>query len=382
MSRQSICLLGLCIAGAFLTGGSAVQAKYKVLHSFGGSDGVYPFASLVADNKGSLYGTTYYGGVLDNGVVFKVDTASGSVSTVYVFNGGLDGARPEGSVLLDNSGNLYGTTDDGGYGRHGGGTLYRIGADGTESVLHAFRHKGTSPRSGLVTDEKGNLYGTTNEGGASSFGTAFKFTPAGKEISLHDFSDGDDGGRPIAGMVRDALGNLYGTTAYGGAFGSGTVFKLVPDGTETVLHSFDSTEGSPAFVTLIMDTDGNLYGTTGGNSPEGICGTVFKLAPDGTETILYAFAGHGDGCVPISGVIADAHRNLYGTTGSGGAYGEGTVFKLSRDGSETILHSFRGKRGDGSSPYGSLVRDKDGNLFGTTVGGGDYGRGTVFEISH
>src|ERR1017187_2524690 len=258
----------------------------------------------------------------------------------------------------------------------------------TFTVLFSFNGgDGASPQAGLIMDAQGNLYGTTWAGGVG-WGTGFKLDPSGKETVLHSFTDNfSDGASPFGSVIMDAAGNLYGTTYVGGGHGYGTVFKLEPSGTETVLHSFtDGADGSLPSGNLIMDADGNLYGVAdyGGNSscsnvghPSG-CGTVFKLAPSGTLTVLYSFTGGSDGADPSGGLIMDATGNLYGTTWGGGAYGYGTVFKLDSSGKETVLHSFQSS--DGSGPSSGLIMDAKGNLYGTTYSGGAYGKGTVFKL--
>ena len=228
---------------------------------------------------------------------------------------------------------------------------------------------GAQPVAGLIMDAAGNLYGTTRIGGAGvdcggpSCGVVFKLAPDGTQTVLYSFcpqSGCADGAGPRAGLLMDAAGNLYGTTFSGGAQGSGVVFKLAPDGTETVLYSFCSqancTDGLQPFAGLIMDAAGNLYGTTkvGGTGGTGGAfgqGVVFKLAPDGTQTVLYSFCSQAnctDGSTPLAGLIMDAAGNLYGTTVTGGGTpnpdlpppSTGVVFALAPDGTETVLYSF------------------------------------------
>jgi len=253
-------------------------------------------------------------------------------------------------------------------------------------VLHSFAGHpgdGANPEAGLVRDAQGNLYGTTLTGGSGGpelcsgvggCGTVFKLDTTSKETVLYSFTGVPDGEEPDAGLVRDAQGNLYGTTYNGGASNLGTVFELDTTGKETVLHSFTGTggDGSEPYGGLVLDAQGNLYGTTsfGGASGDG---TVFELDTAGKETVLYSFTGTGgDGAYP-SGLVRDAQGNLYGTTYGGGASGFGTVFKLDTAGKETVLYSFTGTGGDGAYPSGlvRLVRDAQGNLYGTTYEGGD-----------
>jgi uncharacterized repeat protein (TIGR03803 family) len=237
----------------------------------------------------------------------------------------------------------------------------------TFTVLHSFKGgtDGESPYGGVVRDTAGNLYGTTAQGGAFSNGTVFKLDTTGKETVLYSFTGGADGAIPLAGLIRDAAGNLYGTTEVGGdltcnsGIGCGTVFKLHTTGKETVLHSFTGNpDGASPFAGVIRDAAGNLYGTT----PKGGAlnsGTVFKLDTTGKETVLYSFAGGADGSYPDAAVIRDAAGNLYGNTFFGGTYNFGTVFKLDSTGKETVLYRFR-KPTNGLYPVG-VIQDKAGN---------------------
>src|ERR1035438_8071215 len=248
----------------------------------------------------------------------------------------------------------------------------------TFSVPHSFTGPpdGGIPYAGVVWDAQGNLYGTTSGGGASAYGTVFKLDTTGNETVLYSFTGtGTDGLDPQGNLMRDAKGNLYGTTVQGGVGctaedGCGTVFKLDTAGKETVLHDFTgSPDGSSSFSGLVRDTQGNLYGTTaagGDNACKNGCGIVFKLDATDHETVLYSFTGGTDGGSPQGNLVRDAQGNLYGTSG-GGASGYGTVFKLDASGKETVLYGFTGAtKGDGAYPSGSLVRDAQGNLYGTT----------------
>ena len=318
------------------------SGKETVLHSFTTSpDGYFPNASLVRDAAGNLYGTTYYGGAQTYGTIFKVDK-SDKETVLFSFND-TDGAHPQGGLVMDTSGNFYGTTvygDDANCGQQGCGVVFKLDAAGNETALHAFiGPDGSSPFGTLVLDGSGNLYGTTQEGGTGSCpgyycGTVFRMEPNGNETVLHNFRDVEgDGSFPQAGLVRDAKGNLYGTTYYGGGSDVGTVFKVTSKGKETVLHNFSGAPGGAyPYANLVLDSKGNLYGTTfqGGPSNDGI---VFKIAPSGKETTLHAFSG-SDGAYPEAGLLLDKKGNFYGTTTEGGdfscnrPYGCGVVFKL------------------------------------------------------
>jgi uncharacterized repeat protein (TIGR03803 family) len=285
-----------------------------VLHSFtGGADGAYPYyAGLVQDAAGNLYGTAREGGATSTcdppygcGVVFKL-TPSGTETVLYSFTGGADGGYPFAALIRDSSGNLYGTTSAGGRVnrlclRGTCGVVFKLSATGTETILHSFTRgfDGAEPYAGLTQDAAGNLYGTTSDGGASGLGVVFELVrcssvAAGYEFKvLHTFTGVVDGAFPIGGLVRDASGGLYGTTSGGGessACGTlsetcGVVFRLSPTGTETVLHNFAGVDGGKPWAGLIQDAAGNLYGTTlvGGPGSSscgfGTCGVVFKLTP-------------------------------------------------------------------------------------------------------
>jgi uncharacterized repeat protein (TIGR03803 family) len=255
----------------------------------------------------------------------------------------------------------------------------------TESVLYSFTgqpNDGANPIAGLV-DVDGNLYGTTESGGTDGYGTVFVINPTnGDETVLYSFTDTKgDGAYPEAGLVMDSSGTLYGTTLGGGTSGDGTVFEINPtNGDETVLYSFNGTDGAYP-VAGLLDVGGNLYGTTGSGGTSRY-GTVFEINPTTeVETVLYSFTGGNDGGNPIAGLV-DVDGTLYGTTESGGTSGDGTVFEINPStGEETVLHSFPATNGDGAHPEAGLVMGTNGNLYGTTVSGGAYGYGTVFEIN-
>ncbi len=301
-------------------------------------------------------------------------------TVLHTFTGRGDGEEPSG-VVRDDKGNLYGSTFRGG--AFDLGTLFQLDKTGEEIILHSFTGgDGLWPSSGLVRDPAGNLYGTTYYGGTSEgggchygCGTVFKLDNTGKETVLWAFSGGTDGGTPLAGVIRDKTGNLYGTTLLGG-HGFGVVFKLSKTGKQTIIHSFTGGEDAYPTAGLIRDAAGNLYSTA---SSVGCCGIVFKLDKNGKETVLYRFRGGSDGNYPIAGLVRDAEGNLYGTTVLGGnlscgpsGQGCGVVFKLYKTGKETVLHTFVGYPTDGAFPKG-MVRDPEGNLYGTTEQGGEVG---------
>src|SRR6266481_1049198 len=304
-----------------------------------------------------------------------------------------DGSNPRADLVMDTAGNLYGTTLYGG--TSGVGTVFELSPNGTETLLHSFCvlaacADGYHPRAGLIMDTKGNLYGTSFDGGAYDAGAVFELSPSGTETVLHSFCQQTgcpDGYYPQAGLVMDTNGNLYGTTLYNGAYGGGTVFKISSDGTATTFYNFCTATGCKngryPQAGLILDTNGNLYGTTYGGGAYGK-GTVFELSPSGAETVLHSFCartGCSDGSHPRADLVMDTAGDLYGTTYYGGTNSVGTVFKLSPNGTETVLHTFAANGSDGTHPYAGLVMDAMGNLYGTTYSGGANGYGTVFKVT-
>jgi len=384
---------GLLFIAAAPLGGAQAQT-YQLLYSFPGKkNGANPFdSSLAQDSSGNLYGTTFVGNRhIDGGILFKV-TPGGSESVLVRFDGS-NGFGPEAGVIIDGAGNLYGTTDSGG--AYDLGTVFEYTAGGTESVLYSFAggSDGQDPQGGLTMDGSGNLYGTTSSGGATGNGAVFKLAPNGSESVIYSFAGGSDGSYPYAsGVTFDASGNLYGTTylggnsGCGGGYGCGTVFKITPAGTESVLHAFagGTGDGANPWSGVILDSAGNIYGTTsaGGKWNDGI---AFKLAPDGTEKILHGFHGK-EGSELVAPLTMDPGGNFYGAAAHGGSKGCpsgcGVVFELNSHGAETVLYSFAGRHaGDGSGPLGALLLDSAGNLYGTTDAGGTRNVGTVFEIA-
>jgi len=395
----------------------AAAPKLQTLYSFaGGTDGWAPWASLVSDGAGNLYGTTRYGGsdvdclntgLTGCGTVFKLSPPSKKggawkETVLYRFSGA-DGVFPAAGLVRDQAGNLYGTTYEGGtfngvcsnaFIDFGCGVVFELspqaGGTWTENVLYAFtgQSDGGFPLANLVFDASGNLYGTTQAGGdylGCGCGTVFELSPNGSqgwiETVLYQFQSGFDGAFPMAGVIFDQTGNLYGTTEAGGTMGPGTVFELMPPQTqggtwtENILYSF-SASGEP-YGGVIFDKAGNLYGTT--SWPKG---NVFELTPSAgvwTETTLYAF-GSTHISMPLAGVILDSVGNLYGTA-IGGDFCGG-VFRLqphSGSWNEAELDFFTSHNGP-CSPAAALTFGKFGGVYGTTTGGGTGNLGAVFAI--
>ena len=359
-----------------------------VLHTFTrGTDGNQPYlAGVILDARGNLYGTTAFNGAGGQGAVYKLDP-SGNATVVYAFPGDTDGQYPyNNGVILGSDGQLYGTTALGG--QSGGGVVYQLNGGGRhETVLYSFATFTSNgfdrPSGGVIRDPAGNLYGTTFIGQADvgyGFGVVYKVDTAGHARVLHNFTNGADGGNPYGGVTLDSKGNLYGTASGGGASGAGVVFKIDKSGNEIVLYSFTGgADGGYPFGSVIIDSKGNLYSTTQGGGASG-AGVVFKIDKSGNETVLYSFTGGADGGYPLGGVIRDSAGNLYGTTNGGGASGAGVVYKIDASGNETALYSFTGGADGGYPLWVVLARDLAGNLYGTTAGGGTASAGVVFKV--
>jgi uncharacterized repeat protein (TIGR03803 family) len=390
------------------------STNYKIVYSFrGGSDGANPGAGLI-NVGGTLYGTTVRGGTdscRDSegsgcGTVYSV-TRDGAENVLHDFSGGSDGRTPHAG-LIDVGSTLYGTTDEGGdsacYPYRSGynakcGTVFSITLSGTEKVLHSFAGDpdGAYPDAGLV-DVNGTLYGTTYLGGSEecyhvtypfSCGTVFSITTAGNEKVLHSFGGSADAAYEPSGPLLDVKGTLYGTTIYGGEHGYGTVFSITTGGALKTLHSFGAgSDGRIPYAGLI-DVKGTLYGTTSGGgayscSTGETCGTVFSITLGGREKVLYSFRDRADGARPITPLI-ELNGKLYGTTTFGRQKscdyydcGDGTVFSITLDGTEKVLHYF-GAKGDGAQPRAGLI-NVNGTLYGTTWYGGTANAGTVFAL--
>jgi uncharacterized repeat protein (TIGR03803 family) len=417
---------------AAITFSLAVRAQAQtesVLLSFSGSGGANPSSTLIFDSSGHLYGTTRAGGNLADceglgcGVVFKVTHTSGGTwkeTVIHNFTGGRDGSTPQAGLVQDSAGNLYGTTEYGG----GAcsfeptikcGVAFELspgtGGGWKETVLHVFTGgvDGGNPAGGLILDSAGNAYGVTNDGGDASVcvvdgrtgcGVVFRLSPlvggGWKETVLYTFTDASDGANPAGNLTLDATGNLYGVAGFGSS-GYGVVYELSPTSTapwtQSLLHTFTGApDGAYPAAGLAFDPAGNLYGTTysGGNGGGIGSGIVFQLSPSGgswSETILYNFDLVPNGASPLDGVTLDASGNLYGTTSGGGPskHEYGVVFEVSPGSggtwTEKTLYDFRAGTGDGQYPYGGLVLDAAGNLYGTTNAGGSALEGSVFEIT-
>jgi len=368
----------------------------KVLHQFNvgqAGEGRLPHGKLLRDATGNLYGTTLDGGSNGAGSVFKLDPA-GQETILLDFDTLVSGDSPDTPLVQDEAGNLFGEVQVGGPG-NAGGVLFELPAEGGFDALHVFARGKNSPvipTGGIFRDQSGNIFGTTIGGGHTctvACGTIFRLNPGGKLRLLYKFTGGADGGSPFGPLVRDAEGNFYGVARDGGdlscpdpfiaGLGCGTVFKLAPDGSFTVLHTFKGRrDGSAPQPGLLLDADGNLFGATlmGGHVDEG---TVFEITKEGKYTVLHRFLRR-EGTNPNGGLVQDEFGNLYGTALSSGRHNLGTIFELTPGGELTVLHNF--KLTTGGQPAAGLIRDEAGNLYGTTSGFGDGNiQGMVFELS-
>jgi len=377
---SNVAILSMSFAAA---ANSAHAQTETVLHSFAGiPDGSAAYARVTLAPGGKLYGTTSLGGTNGYGSVFKV-TTKGAEYVLYSFSGFPDGAYPAfAPVAIDKAGNLYGTTYQGGTSNNG--TVFKVTPSGMETILYNFAGgvDGYNPNSGVILDKSGNLYGTTVSGGANGYGTVFTVSPSGIKSVLYSFAGGTDGCFPYAAGLFLKKNILYGATQNCGANGYGTVYSVTLSGSETVLHSFanDGIDGTFPIAGVVLDSANNIYGTTetGGTNN---AGTVYKISRTGTESVVHSFAGApNDGANPYgAGVILDKPGNIYGTTNAGGTANVGTVFKMNSSGAVTILHNFTPDGVDGYSPTAGVAL-KNNIVYGTTLSGGASTAGTVFKI--
>jgi uncharacterized repeat protein (TIGR03803 family) len=373
--------------GTTSQGGYGIGSVFRIstsgtvtnLHAFIGSDGASPQGGLVVAGNGNLYGTTPIQGASNSGTAFVI-TTGGSFALLHSFAGGLDAGVAYGGLVQGGDGNLYGTTFDGGASTYG--SVFRISTGGAFARLYSFTggNDGHGPEAGLARGNDGNLYGTTQSGGAYGGGVVFRVSTNGAFTRLYSFTGGADGDSPRAGLVAASDGRLYGTTYYGGTNSDGAIFRITTGGSFARLYSFTGgSDGSNPSASLLQAGDGNVYGTTSGGGTNGH-GTIFRLSTSGTFSLIYTFSGGTDAAGPYAGLMQAGDGNLYGTAYSGGAYGHGAIFRVTTNGSFSLRYSFNGGN-DGENPYGNLIQGNDSNLYGTTYGNlSPGGYGTVFRF--
>lgn len=387
--RMTVLLAVFCAATAV----AAPAQTFTPLTDLNGSDGSIPnYNGLVQGTDGNFYGTAFDGGTFGRGSVYKV--ADGTLSMVYAFCSRVqcpDGSQPEAPLILGADGNFYGTT--GGGGATNFGTVFKLTSSGTLTTLYSFCpaagcNDGTLPVGPLVLGFDGNIYGTTAGGGAPGRGTIFKITPSGTLTTVHTFCsqlDCVDGAGPF-GLVLARDGSMYGTTGSGGTKETGTIYRFTPAGEFKSLYSFCSlakcADGSFPFGHLVVTASGTIYGTTGGGGSGLDGGTVFELTPDGTLTTLFNFCMAQtclEGAYPQSGLIQATDGKLYGAGDEGGFNNRGTLFRMTTAGTLIRLHSFHAT--DGAYPLSPLIQGTDGNIYGTTANGGPTDRKVCPEAS-
>ncbi len=396
LKSVSYCCVLATISLCFTPIAFAQTYAFKTLYSFkdNGKDPSLAGTSLIVDAAGNLYGTSSWGGNdyrdcgFGCGTVFRV-TKSGVLSVLHSFGAPPDGEIPTASLFRDAKGNLFGSTSRGG--SAGCGIIFQITPSGAEKILYSFTcgTDGFQP-SAVVLDSAGNIYGTSNDTAVGGIGLVFKINSGNTFRVLHNFcslANCADGQNPLGGLTLDKSGNLYGITSLGGVNSVGTLFKVTPEGVETVLHDFGATPGDgmiPAYK-LNRDQKGNLYSVTihgGINDPdfESKGGALFEQSVSGgPDKVLYSFCSVlncTDGFSPVGPVARDSAGNYYGSALGGLISGTDVIWEVTASGEETVLHRF-GKFVLASG----LVVDSAGNLYGTTAGGGTHGLGSVFKLT-
>jgi uncharacterized repeat protein (TIGR03803 family) len=373
MRRLRLAKLVLTLAATIA---SASAQTYKVLHNFGSTGPANPvWSGVIAQGRdGNLYSGTP--GNAD-GFVFKI-TPSGTLSVVVPSG---TGGAPQGGLTLSTDGNFYGTNFGCSVG--GKGTIFKTTASGAVTTLHTFAGgiDGECPTAPPIRGVDGNFYGTATQGGSDGFGTVYRITPSGTFTILHSFVDATDAASPKAPLVQGIDGNFYGTTEAGSPDNVGNVFKVTPTGTFKTLFDFEFTHGANPFAPLIQGSDGNFYGTAkvGGANGRGV---VFKITPSGAITVLHSFNGSTDGAAPVGGLVQATDGNLYGTTSMAtGTSGCGNIFRVSPSGSNfATLHAFPADGSGGCSPQVTLTQHTNGILYGDTNTGGTSNHGVLFSL--
>lgn len=376
-------LIGLTSNGGPEGGGTAFSIKstgadFSIIKGFA-DWGKAPNGDLLADTDGSFYGMTNINGTYNGGAIFKM-SSTGTITILKQFNSAADGASPYGELIKGTDGNFYGMTGAGGPNSYG--TIFSLTPAGVYTVLRSFSYAsdGSNPKGHLVKAKDGNFYGITYGGGANGYGTIFKITTGGVFTVLRSLNKATDGANSYGSLSEGKDGNLYGVTNSGGIYGYGTIFKISTAGAFTVIrHLNASTDGSYSQCDLVQATDAYFYGTCYSGGTYGN-GTIFKIAPNGTFAVIKHFISNTDGALPYGGLVQNSDGNLYGMNRSGGANNAGTIYKITTNGAYTVIHAMADAT-EGSAACGSLVKAADGNLYGMASSGGAFGGGTAFKIT-
>ena len=358
---------------------SAAGSRLSVLHPFNGADGAFSSSALMRGADGNFYGTTENGGDFNLGTVFRM-TPAGVVTVLHSFSGSPDGNAPKAGLIQASDGNFYGTTYFGG--GLGFGCVFRMTPAGAVTILHGFTDTpdGRNPRASLIQTNDGNLWGTTEKGGPRGRGTVFGMTLAGGTFFQYAFTGAADGAYPYSAVIQAKNGSLYGTVYAGDSSTLGRVFR-VTGSTVSVVHTFTGgADGANPVAALVEGSDGNFYGTTrlGGTSD---LGTAFRMTPSGTVTVFKSFAGGAEGAYPDTALIQPRDGNFYGTAKAQALTSDhGVLFKMTPAGVITVLHAFTGGV-DGATPSAALIEANAGVLYGVTVDGGSFGKGVVYRLA-
>jgi uncharacterized repeat protein (TIGR03803 family) len=362
-------------------------STFSTLYSFtGAADGSTPNGALIFNSGGQLYGTTIGGGTDRDGTIFRFDPTNKLLTTLYSFTGQNDGAQPVPKLALDSNGTIYGAAHYGGSAN--AGTVYRFVPNASQfTSIYSFQGlaDGASPNGGLLIDRSGNVDGTAAQGGAFNFGSVFQVNPnTSQETNLYSFNGASQGNHPNGIPTLTNVGLIFGATSKGGTNGSGLIFSVNPSKkTEKVLYRFTGgNDGDQPNGGLVFNSAGMIFGTTHGGGTND-AGTIYQFNPVTLQfTTLYSFSGGDDGAAPGGAMVLDSSGNLYGITGGSTKYpGNGTVFEFApATGDLVTLHQFSGGS-DGSSPSNGLIFDPSGKLYGATQLGGTSGFGTLFSVT-
>lgn len=384
-ARAQETLMGLTSNGGAEGGGTIFSIKsnntgFTIEKTFA-NWGKYPTGNLIAGTDGNFYGMTNAGGIFNDGTIFRI-TPAGAITILHNFSSLTDGANPYGSLLLGADGNFYGLTNAGGTNTYG--TIFKFSTTTGFSVIRHFNYAtdGTNPFGSMVIGKDGNFYGVTRKGGSTGNGTIFRLTPAGVFTVIKTFNAdiAIDGGSCYGSLTVGADSSLYGINYSGGTYGNGTIFRLTMKGEYSVIrHLKAATDGYPYTNSLVQAPDGFLYGVNyyGGLNGQG---TIFKIDRNGNFAVIRNLVYQTDGSGPSGALIVGTDGKLYGTTKSGGAFGGGTLFKIGTDGVFTLIKSFKTAT-EGGAPKGSLLKATDGNYYGMTSEGGNGFFGTIFKVS-